>query len=215
MFIEEPALESIYRFVDSLLANLNSDMALKKKQEFQKILLIFKSDPANKTDYFQDQMLNFIQNLIKLSAIPKQSHAFNSFKNYLSNYLSNLQNIENDPKPNTDLENENEKSCNSFLLRERQKKSTKDIHKLLQELKILKSANLNYERKIKEYNQIIKQFENEIIYLSETKERIESKLADESIINQYDQMNQKEVEDLMFLIDQINAELKVDNLSST
>lgn len=208
MFIEEPALESIYHLVDSLLESLNSDMALRQKQEFQKILLLFKRNPENQADYFQNQMLSFIKNLIKLSAVPNPSHVYNSFKRYLSNYLENLKNTSIDLNINADNKDENEIARNSFLLRESQKKSTKDYYKYLQELKLLKSTNIDLERKIEEYDQIINKFTDEILYLEYTKDKIDSILTDVPIINKYDEINQKETEDLMFLIDQMNGELK-------
>lgn len=215
MFIEEPALESIYHLVDSLLENLNPDIASKEKQEFRKILLIFKRDPANQADSFQKQMLNFIQNLIKLSAVPNPFHVFSSFKKYLSNYMLNLKNSNNN-ESNLDInhENENEACINSFLFRESQKRSTKDFHKTLQELKLLRNTNLDLERKKDEYDRIINQFNDEIIYLNYAKEKIDSILTDDLTINKYDEIDQKEVEDLMFLIDQINNELKSGNTTT-
>lgn len=210
MFIEEPALESIYHFVDSLLSNLNSNEALNEKQKFQNILLYFKKDPLNQIGCFQEQMIGFIRNLIKLSAVPNPSHVFSSFKRYLSNYIENLSNCNSQEDSNLSqcCKDENEESYNSFLLRESQKRYAKDYYKFLQEFEKIKSANLVLERKIEEYNQILNRLNDELLYLTDTKEKIESRIADDSAINRYDEVTQKKMADLMFLIDRINEELK-------
>ena len=141
MFIEEPALESIYHLVDSLISYLNTEEALSEKRKFQSILLLFKKDPIHQVDFFRDQMINFIKKLIKLSAVPNPSHILKSFKSYINHYITDLNN-QDDSDVNKCFKNENEEAYNSFLLREGQKRSTKDYYKFLQEFEKIKHEKI-------------------------------------------------------------------------
>ena len=54
----------------------------------------------------------------------------------------------------------------------------------------------------------------EPILKAKLNKKIDSILTDDLTINKYDEIDQKEVEDLMFLIDQINNELKSGNTTT-